>query len=71
MRFVIFSEVSSSDASRDGRTYRERALTHDLDELLTVLLEVFTETINDSRVSDQIASQLENHVLEGERFGQL
>ena len=36
-----------------------------------MLLEVFTEAINDSRVSDQIEDQLKTQVLEGERFGQL
>lgn len=71
VRFGIFSEVSASDTGHDGQTYRERTLTHALDELLAVLLEVFTEAIDDPRVSEQIEEQLKTHVLEGERFGQL
>jgi hypothetical protein len=42
-----------------------------LDDLLTVLLEVFTDAINDPRVSHQIEEQLKTYVLEGERFAQL
>ena len=71
VRFGIFSEVAVSQTGRDGQTFRERTLTHDLDELLAVLLEVFTDAINDPRVSQQIEEQLRTYVLEGERFGQL
>lgn len=69
--FGVFSEVCGSDTSADGQTYRERTVTHDLDELLGVLLEVYTEAINDSRVSGQIEEQLSTHVLEGEQFNHL
>ena len=70
-RFAIFSEVSPGSLDKDGTTYRERTLTHNLDDLLTVLLEVYQETINDPRVSEQISSQLSTHVLQGVRFGVL
>jgi hypothetical protein len=70
-RFAIFSEVSPQVLDKNGTTYRERTLTHNLDELLTVLLEVYKETINDSRVSEQIEKQLSEHVLQGVRFGVL
>lgn len=70
-RFAIFTEVSPSSLDKDGTTYRERTLTHNLDDLLTVLLEVYQETINDPRVSEQISSQLSTHVLQGVRFGVL
>jgi hypothetical protein len=68
-RFAIFSEVPPGVLDKDGTTYRERTLTHNLDDLLTVLLEVYQETINDPRVSEQIANQLSTHVLQGVRFG--
>ncbi len=70
-RFAIFSEVSPEVLDKNGTTYRERTLTHNLDELLTVLLEVYKEIINDSRVSEQIEKQLSEHVLQGVRFGVL
>ena len=70
-RFAIFSEVAPGVLDKSGTTYRERTLTHNLDELLTVLLEVYKETINDSRVSEQIEKQLSVHVLQGVRFGAL
>jgi hypothetical protein len=70
-RFAIFSEVAPENLDKDGTTYRERTLTHNLDDLLTVLLEVYQETINDPRVSEQISSQLSTHVLQGVRFGVL
>lgn len=71
VRVGIFSQVSAADTGHDGQSYRERTQTHALDELLAVLLEVFTEAIDDPRVSEQIEEQLKTHVLEGERFGQL
>ena len=40
-------------------------MTHNLDDLLTVLLEAYKETINDSRVSEQIDQQMDTHVLQG------
>ena len=39
--------------------------------LLTVLLEVYKETINDSRVSEQIEQQMNAVVLQGQYFGVL
>lgn len=68
---AIFSEVSPDDVSINGRTYRERTRTHNLDELLRVLLEAYKETINDSRVSDQIDQQMATYVLQGQYFGVL
>jgi HEPN domain-containing protein len=70
-RYAVFSEVGPDDASIDGRTYRERTRTHNLDELLIVLLEAYKETINNSRVSEQIEQQMEAYVLQGQYFGVL
>jgi hypothetical protein len=38
---------------------------------LTVLLEAYKETINDSRVNDQIEQQMATYVLQGQYFGVL
>ena len=70
-RCAIFSEVSPDDASMSGQTYREAARTHNLDDLLTVLLEAYKKTIDDSRVSEQIEQQMDTHVLQGVYFGLL
>ena len=70
-RYAVFTEVSPDAPSSDGQSYRERTRTHDLDILLTVLLEVFKETINDSRVSEQIEQQMNAVVLQGQFFGLL
>ena len=67
----MFTEVSPDAPSSDGQSYRERTRTHDLDILLTGLLEVFKETINDSRVSEQIEQQMNAVVLQGQFFGLL
>ena len=69
VRYAIFSEVSPDGVDKEGTTYRERTTTHNLDDLLAVLLEVYRETINDSRVSEQIENQLATYVLEGVQFG--
>ena len=71
LRYAIFSEISGNDAGESGVTYRERTWTHELDTLIGILLEVYTERIGDDRVSEQIREQFDRLVLEGTRFGQL
>ena len=71
MRYAIFSEISPQETDESGVTYRERTWTHELDKLIGILLEVYTERIGDDRVSEQIREQFDRLVLEGTRFGQL
>ena len=69
--WALWVRIGGLSVFTDGQSYRERTRTHDLDILLTVLLEVFKETINDSRVSEQIEQQMNAVVLQGQFFGLL
>ena len=71
LRYAIFSEISADEEDESGVSYRERTWTHELDTLIGILLEVYTERIGDDRVSEQIREQFDRLVLEGTRFGQL
>jgi len=63
VRYGIFSVV---DAHQEY--FRERARTHNLDELLEFLVEISSD---DTRIREQVQHQLDDVVLEGVRFGML
>ena len=63
VRYGIFSVVDPHQEQ-----FRERARTHNLDELLEFLVEVSSD---DARLRKQVQKQLDDLVLEGVRFGML
>lgn len=67
----VFTQLPSLASSELVDEYRERLRTHNVDEHLSVLLDVFRDAIGDSRVSQQIDHQLEQLVVQGLRFHHL
>jgi hypothetical protein len=71
VRHGIFEMVGADERDAQGASYRERAQTHNLDALIDILLEVYTEHIPDERVREHVRGQFEQVVLQGVRFGRL
>jgi len=63
VRAKIFSFVNP-----DTEYFRNRVRTHNLDELLDFLIEIVS---NKENIRDQVKGQLEEHVLDGVKFGML
>ena len=63
VRFKIFTLVSA-----DVEYFRTRTRTHNLDDLLTFLVEIVSAN---QLIKEQVGDQLNNFVLEGVRFGKL
>ena len=70
-RSAIYTEVAEDDTDGAGNTYCDRTRTHNLDDLLSLLLEVYQSLIEDPRVCEQIERQMATYVLEGVHFGHL
>ncbi len=67
----VFTQLPSVGSRESLDEFQERLRTHNLDDLLNVLLDVFGDVIGDDRVSRQINSQLEQHVVKSLRFHHL
>ena len=67
----VFTQLPSLASCELVDEYRERVKTHNVDELLSVLLDVFRDAIGDARVSQQIDEQLEQLIVQGLRFHHL
>ena len=71
VHYGVYLQLTSSSLPMQIDDYGARLRTHDVDALLTVLLDVFRDAIGDKRVSEQIGQQLEQLVVQGLRFHHL
>lgn len=70
-RSAILAEAAPRQRDDSGLSVAERLRTHNLDELLAMLLEIYQKVIGDDRISAQIQQQMADFVLGGVHFGHL